>query len=170
MDRKKIKTLHFSTNQIIPLQIKDHPEGSKGSPSHFKIDKTGVHFPKNVEKATVPAKGTASLVQTVAGKDSSNPLMANTLPKSVKILPASFNTPGTSDKEKKNKDSLQKFLGEKTKEVIREYSNPEPETTDTEESESNEYDPSLEQFAQDPNEEDDSGMSFDSVALHNLDT
>lgn len=25
-------------------------------------------------------------------------------------------------------------------------------------------------FAQDPNEDDDSGMSFDSTALHNLDT
>lgn len=28
----------------------------------------------------------------------------------------------------------------------------------------------MDQFAQDPNEDDDSGMSFDSVALHNLDT
>jgi len=104
--QEKIKTLHFSTNQIMPLQIKDHPEGSNSSPSHFKMDKMGVHFLKNVEKATVSAKGTTSPVQTVAGKDSSNPLMADTLPKSVRILPASFNT--VAETSKKTKGFLQK--------------------------------------------------------------
>ncbi|KAG5583093.1 hypothetical protein H5410_053720 [Solanum commersonii] len=56
------------------------------------MDETGVHSPKNVERAIVLAKGTASPVQTVAGKDSSNSLMAANLPKSVRILPANFNT------------------------------------------------------------------------------
>ncbi|KAG5573669.1 hypothetical protein H5410_063435 [Solanum commersonii] len=74
------------------------------------MDQTGVHSPKNVEKAIVLGKG------------------------------------------------------EKTKEVIREYPKPEPETADpgTEDSDSNEYNPLLDQFAQDPNEDNDSRMSFDS--------
>ncbi|KAG5589942.1 hypothetical protein H5410_040456 [Solanum commersonii] len=58
-------------------------------------------------------------------------------------------------------------------EVISENPKPEPETPDTEYLGSNdygsEYKPSLEQFSQDPNDDDDSGMSFDSIALHNLD-
>ncbi|KAG5587549.1 hypothetical protein H5410_047983 [Solanum commersonii] len=133
------------------------------------MDKKGVHSPKNVERANVSAKGTTSPFQTIAGKDLSNPLMVDTLPKSVRILPASFNTTNTTEKRKKDyripakmkkrqkieqmiQKSLHKLLSEKTKEVIREYPNPEPETddTDTENSESNEYNPSLEQFAQDP--------------------
>ncbi|KAG5589943.1 hypothetical protein H5410_040457 [Solanum commersonii] len=113
------------------------------------MDKKVVHSPKNVEEATVPAKGTASPIQMVAGKDLSNPLMADTLPKS-------------------------KLLSDKTKEVISENQKSEPETPETEYSGSNnygsEYNPSLEQVAQDPNKDDDSGMSFDSIALHNLDT
>ncbi|KAG5614492.1 hypothetical protein H5410_014316 [Solanum commersonii] len=78
------------------------------------MDKMGVHSPTNVEKAIVSTKGTTSLVQTVAGKDSSNllmlaialvkctastvqtvadtdssnSLMPNPLPKSVRILPS----------------------------------------------------------------------------------
>uniref|UniRef100_M1DXW2 Uncharacterized protein n=1 Tax=Solanum tuberosum TaxID=4113 RepID=M1DXW2_SOLTU len=155
------------------------------------MDKKGVHSPMNVEEAIVPAKDTASPDQTVAGKDLSNPLMANTLPKSVRILPVSFNTTRTIEHEKRtkgfllkrNKDkiieqiiqnSLMKLLSEKTKEVRSENPKPEPETPCTEGSESNEYgseyNPSLEQFTHDPNEDDDSGMSFDSIALHNLDT
>jgi len=70
-------------------------------------------------------------------------------------------------------NSLKKLLSEKTKEVISENPKPEPETPDTKYSGSNdygsEYYPSLEQVAQDPNKDDDSGMSFDSIALHNLD-
>ncbi|KAG5631236.1 hypothetical protein H5410_002953 [Solanum commersonii] len=46
------------------------------------MDKTGVHSPTNVERAIVSARGTDSPIQTIAGKDSSNSLMANTLPKS----------------------------------------------------------------------------------------
>ncbi|KAG5577784.1 hypothetical protein H5410_057918 [Solanum commersonii] len=160
------------------------------------MDKTGVHSPTNVERAIVPAKGTTSPVQTVAGKDSSNPLMVDTLPKSVRILPASFDTiaetnkktKGFLQKRKKNKrtekiikSSLYKLLTEKTKEVIqekiiRENSEPEPDPTDSDhediESRSDENDLSIDQFNQhyDPNEDNDSGMSFDSIALHNLDT
>jgi len=119
--------------------------------------------------------------------------MADTLPKSVRILPASFNTiartgPETSKKTKgfllkRKKDkkierliqsSLYKLLGEKTKEVIQEYPNPEPEpiNSDPEDSRSrsDEYNPSMDQFSQDPNEDDDLGMIFDSIALYNLDT
>lgn len=64
--------------------------------------------PTNVERAIVSAKGTASPVQTVADKDSSNPLMADTLPKSVRILPANFNT--VEETSKKTKGFLQKRI------------------------------------------------------------
>ncbi|KAG5573005.1 hypothetical protein H5410_062771 [Solanum commersonii] len=51
---------------------------------------------------------------------------------------------------------------------------PDPADSDHEniESRSNENDISIDQFNQhyDPNEDNDSGMSFDSIALHNLDT
>ncbi|KAG5597149.1 hypothetical protein H5410_038381 [Solanum commersonii] len=157
------------------------------------MDKTGVHSPTNVERAIVPAKGTASPVQTIAGKDSSNPLMVDTLPKSVRILPASFNTIAEISKKTKGflqkrrkkriekiiKSSLYKLLTEKTKEVIQEKmirENPEPDPADSNrediESRSDENDLSIDQFNQhyDPNEDDNSGMSFDSIALHNLNT
>ncbi|KAG5568682.1 hypothetical protein H5410_064299 [Solanum commersonii] len=134
--QERIKFLLGNTNQTIPLQTQDNSEGPKSSPSHFKMDKTGVHSPKNVERAIVSAKGTASPIQTVAGKDSSNPLMADTLPKSVRILPASFNTVAeTKSRSDENNLSIDQFT--------RHY---------------------------DPNEDNDSEMSFDSEALHNLDT
>ncbi|KAG5568201.1 hypothetical protein H5410_064788, partial [Solanum commersonii] len=111
-----------------PLQTEDHPKEQMSSPSQSKMDKKGVHSPKNVEEVTVPVKGTSS----------------------------------------------PKLLSVKTKEVISKSPKPKPETPDTEYSGSNdygsEYNPSLEQFAQDPNEDNDSGISFDSIALHNLDT
>ncbi|KAG5589955.1 hypothetical protein H5410_040469 [Solanum commersonii] len=142
--QERIRFLLGNTDQTIPL---------KSSPSYYKIDKTSVHSPTNVERAIVPAKGTASPVQTVAGKDSSNPLMVDTLPKSL--------------------------LTKKTKEVIQEKiirENPEPDPADSDhediESRSDENDLSIDQFNQhyDSNEDNDSGMSFDSIALHNLDT
>uniref|UniRef100_M1DNJ0 Uncharacterized protein n=1 Tax=Solanum tuberosum TaxID=4113 RepID=M1DNJ0_SOLTU len=98
------------------------------------MDKTGVHSPTNVEKAIVPAKGTACPGQTVT---------------------------------EKTKETIQ----EKT---IRENPNPEPVDSEPEDtgSRSDENDPSINHFTQhyDPNDDDDSGMSFDSEALHNLDT
>ncbi|KAG5589186.1 hypothetical protein H5410_039700 [Solanum commersonii] len=106
----------------------------KSSPSHYKMDKTGVHFPTNVERAIVPAKGTASPVQTVA---------------------------------EKTKEMVQE-------KIIQEYPEQDPADSDHEdiESRSDENDLSIDQFNQhyDPNEDNDSGMSFDSIALHNLDT
>jgi len=122
--------------------------------------------------------------------------MADTLSKSVRILPASFNTVAETSrkssflqKRKKNKriekiiqNSLYKILKEKTKEtiqekIIRENPNPEPADSEPEDpgstrSRSDENNPSIDHFTQhyDPNNDDDSGMSFDSEALHNLDT
>ena len=55
---------------------------AQSSPSPQKMDEKGVHFPLNAQKSTVPDVGTASSVQTVTGKEKSNPLMAVTLPKS----------------------------------------------------------------------------------------
>ncbi|KAG5590094.1 hypothetical protein H5410_040608 [Solanum commersonii] len=54
--QERIKFLLGNTNQTIPLQIQDNSEEPKSSPSHFKMDKTGVHSPKNVERAIVSAK------------------------------------------------------------------------------------------------------------------
>uniref|UniRef100_M1DK17 Uncharacterized protein n=1 Tax=Solanum tuberosum TaxID=4113 RepID=M1DK17_SOLTU len=52
-------------------------------PSQDKMDKKGLHSPTNAIRSTVSDdKDTASLVQTVASKDTSNSLMAVTLPKS----------------------------------------------------------------------------------------
>ncbi|KAG5614523.1 hypothetical protein H5410_014347 [Solanum commersonii] len=160
------KTLHISTNQSIPLQIKDSPEGSKSPPSHYKMNKTGVHFPTNVERAIVSSKGKISPVQTVVGKDSSNPLMADTLPKSVRILPASFTEVAET---KKTKEVIQERIIQESPKSEPEPADSNPEDTG---SRSDEYDPSINQFTQfhDPNEGDESGMSFDSEALHNLDT
>ncbi|KAG5591069.1 hypothetical protein H5410_041583 [Solanum commersonii] len=129
--QERIRFLLGNTDQTIPLNI---------SPSHYKMDKTGVHSPTNVERAIIPTKGTTSPVQTVVGKDSSNPLMVDTLPKNVRVLLAKPN-PANSDHEDI-------------------------------ESKSDENDLSIDQFNQhyDPNEDNDSGISFDSIALHNLDT
>ncbi|TMW84510.1 hypothetical protein EJD97_025034 [Solanum chilense] len=71
----------------------------QGFLSQIKMDEMGVHSLLNVKKSIVSDKDTASPVQTVAGKDFSNPLMAITLPKSEKDegsssrrrLPLSFN-------------------------------------------------------------------------------
>ena len=46
------------------------------------MDEMGVHSPLNAKKSTISDEDTASPVQTVAGKDLSNPLTAVTLPKS----------------------------------------------------------------------------------------
>ncbi|KAG5599088.1 hypothetical protein H5410_030458 [Solanum commersonii] len=143
--QERIRFLLGNTDQTIPL---------KSSPSHYKMDKTGVHSPTNVERAIVPAKGTVNPVQTVTDKDSSNPLMVDTLPKSVRILPA-----------KKIKEVIQE-------KIIRENPEPDPADSDHEdiESRSDENDLSIDQFNRhyDLNEDNDSGMSFDSIALHNL--
>lgn len=171
-----------------------HQESVQTSSPSLKMDETGVHSPMNVERSTIPDRGIASPAQTVAGKDLSNPLMADTLPKSVRILPPSFKIKDeeTSDnnqetikggtylrrKKKETKriqkiihDTLKKFLETQTKEVILE--NPKIEQiskSSDSEGEGEYYDPTIDQFAQDPNEDNDSGMSFDSVALHNLET
>ena len=55
---------------------------TQGFPSQTKMDEMSVHSPLNAKKSTVSDEDTASPVQTVAGKDFSNPLMAVTLPKS----------------------------------------------------------------------------------------
>ncbi|KAG5609051.1 hypothetical protein H5410_020332 [Solanum commersonii] len=81
--------------------------------------------------------------------------------------------------EKIIKSSLYKLFAKKTKEmvqekIIQEYPEPDPANSDYEdiESRSEKNDLSIDQFNQhyDPNEDNDSGMSFDSIALHNLDT
>ncbi|KAG5631235.1 hypothetical protein H5410_002952 [Solanum commersonii] len=169
--QERIRFLLGNTNQTTPLQIQDYPKGPKSSPSHYKMDKTGVHSPTNVESAIVSARGTTSPVQMIAGRDKQK-------------------DKGIPTKKKKNKriekiitSSIYKLLKdkEKAKEIIQEKiiqenpkSEPEPTDSDLENtgSRSDENDLSIDQFTQhyDPNEDNDSRMSFDSIALHNLDT
>ncbi|KAG5632429.1 hypothetical protein H5410_004146 [Solanum commersonii] len=122
---------------------------------------------------------TASPDQTVAGKDTSNPFMAVTLPKS--------EGEGSSSRRRKlfqqgqdkhvitppnpdpNGDGL-------VPDIERNRPNTSPRNTNnniTRSNSSGEEDyreHSYYQDAQNPNADDDSGMSFDSEALHNLDT
>ncbi|KAG5579173.1 hypothetical protein H5410_049800 [Solanum commersonii] len=156
------------------------------------MDEQGVHSPTNAKRSTVSDnKDTASAVQTVAGKDTSNPFMTVILPKnkdegssSRRRLPRSFTQIETITKKtmlhkkKKNdkieniiKKTLEKFFQQQDqdKHVI---PTPNPDQNgerlvpDTEHYGEHAY----YQDAQDPNEDDDSGMSFDFIALHNLDT
>ncbi|KAH0673872.1 hypothetical protein KY284_024959 [Solanum tuberosum] len=156
-------------------------------PSQDKMDEQGVHFPTNAKKFTVSNdKDTASPVQTVAGKDTSNPFITVTLPKSEdegsssrQRLPRSF----TQDKHiitTQNPDPSGDRLVPNTERI-----NPERDRTNTSsrrDTSGNNITRSLSsgeedygehsyyQDAQDPNEDDDSEMSFDYITLHNLDT
>ena len=174
---------------------------SQSSPSQTKMDETGVHSPMNANRSSVSDKDTASPVQTVAGKDSSNPLMAVTLPKSEdegcsslqtrRRLPKTLTQGATSTKKstlakkKKNekienivKETLEKFFQtkEQDKHIVKD---PSPELSPRQgmspvhnsdfEGDDINFQDSAFQDSQDPNDVD-FGMSFDSIALHNLDT
>ncbi|KAK4359509.1 hypothetical protein RND71_021738 [Anisodus tanguticus] len=166
------------------------------------MDETGVRSLLNANKSTVQDRCTASPVQTVAGKDITNPLMAVTLPKSEseednssqnrRRLPRTFNegsssrTRITTAKKKKNK-KIEKIVEETLARILERNTTQDLETEqdkhinppisgqlpgDSQEQNqdtdfhSDTLDPN---DAQDPNDYD-SGMSFDSIALHNLDT
>ncbi|KAH0655067.1 hypothetical protein KY285_029949 [Solanum tuberosum] len=169
---------------------KNHTSTQTSEPrfsSQNKMDEQGVHSPTNAKRSTVSDnKDTASPVQTVAGKDTSNPFMAVTLPKSEdegsssrQRLPRSFTqdkhvittqnpnpsgdrlVPDTkrinTERDRTNTSSRRDTSG---KNITRSLSSGEEDYGEH----------SYYQDAQDPNEDDDSGMSFDSIALHNLDT
>jgi len=187
----------------------------KSFPSLEKMDEQGVHSPTNAKRSTVSDNNdTASPVQTVAGKDTSNPFMAVTLPKSEgegsssrRRLPRSFIQVETTTKKtmlhkkKKNdkiesiiKRTLEQFFQQGQDKHVITPPNPDPNgdrlVPDTERNRPNisprntnnnitrsnssgeeDYrEHSYYQDAQNPNADDDSGMSFDSEALHNLDT
>ncbi|KAM3322250.1 hypothetical protein P3S67_003401 [Capsicum chacoense] len=197
---KQIQTLETRLRQQNPASKTDAQTQNpyQSSPSPQKMDEKGVHFPLNAQKSTVPDVGTASPVQTVTGKDKSNPLMAVTLPKSEDEGCSSSKTkltrPGNRIKKtliskRKNetietiiKQTLDRFFSNQTQDK---YINKQPDeqptnldravpeinNTDINSTRSDEED-DIAQFqdAQDPYEDDDSGMIFDSIALHNLDT
>ncbi|PHU13837.1 Cell differentiation protein RCD1 -like protein [Capsicum chinense] len=81
---KQIQMLETRLSQQNPASKTDAQTQTpaQSSPSPQKMDEKGVHFSLNAQKSTVPDVGTASPVQTIIGKDKSNPLMAVTLPKS----------------------------------------------------------------------------------------
>jgi len=186
-----------SQTQIIP-QPDSEMNSPKSSPSQTKMDETGVHSPMNAVRSTVSDNDTASPVQTVTGKDKSNPLMAVTLPKSEDEGPSRRRLPktltqgemlkkkGVISKRKKNekiekiiKQTLENFFQEKEeqdKHIVKNPSlsprspSPSPRLNSGREQSSEETNDYLNyQDAQDPNDYD-SGMSFDSEAIHNLDT
>ncbi|KAH0725383.1 hypothetical protein KY284_001248 [Solanum tuberosum] len=159
-DKDSIQNIHTSTQTSEP-----------SFPSQDKMDEQGVHSPTNAKRSTVSDdKYTASPVQTVTGKDSSNPFMAVTLPKSEdegissrRRLPRSFTQKKAStecidtDRDRTNTSSRRDTSGNN---ITRSLSSGEDDYGEH----------SYYQDAQDPNEDDDSGMSFDFIALHNLDT
>uniref|UniRef100_M1DJ71 Uncharacterized protein n=1 Tax=Solanum tuberosum TaxID=4113 RepID=M1DJ71_SOLTU len=149
------------------------------------MDEQGVHSSTNAKRSTVSdKKDTASPVQTVAGKDTSNPFMAVTLPKSEgesssrRQLPKSFTQINMSLLLYQNPDpSGDRLVPDTERDRANTSSrreNPNNIITRSISSGEEDYgehgDNAYYQEAQDPNEDDDSGMSFDSIALHNLDT
>ncbi|KAK4342943.1 hypothetical protein RND71_038759 [Anisodus tanguticus] len=210
-----ISLLEKTTQLELLLRQETQKQTQQSSPTPQKMDKTGVHSLMNAKRPIVSGIDTTSPVQTVAGKDSSNPLMAVTLPKSEREeasssqnrrrLPQTLS--GTSSKtrskqtKKKTKD-IEQIIKETLENLFKEKmikdsqepetkhvtsieltepvptGNPQPilsgenedidhvsETSSDEEFRQSNY----AQEAQDPNGYD-SGMSFDSVARHNLDT
>lgn len=160
------------------------------------MDEKGVHVPLNAQKSTVLDIGIASPVQMITGKDKSNSLIAVTLPKIEdedcsssrhRIVKSDNKTSKkTLISRKKSetietiiKQTLDKFFSQQTQDK---HVDEQPSTsTDRLVPEINDEDINLSrldednefthfQDAQDPYEDNDSGMSFDSIALHNFDT
>ncbi|KAK4366567.1 hypothetical protein RND71_014447 [Anisodus tanguticus] len=160
------------------------------------MDDIGVHSLLNANRSIVPDRGTTIPVQTVAGKDNSNPLMAVTLPKSEeeeisstrRKLPQTFTTGSTSrarsrpSKKGQNKN-IEKIIKETIERIFREKTDiPEkeqeksinlevtlPVVTPPEQNHNSDED-SVDHVSDNDFLESNYGMSFDSVARHNLDT
>ncbi|KAK4352507.1 hypothetical protein RND71_028025 [Anisodus tanguticus] len=163
------------------------------------MDETGVHSLLNAKKPIVPGIGTTSPVQTVAGKDLPNSFMAVTLPKSEEE-PSSSKTrrklpqtlTGSSSKarsrqtKKQQTKNIEQIIKETLENIFKAQTEAKQEVVSqpaddnqnldnidhvSETSSDNDFlESNYAQDAQDPNADEDSGMSFDSVALHNLDT
>ncbi|KAK4344020.1 hypothetical protein RND71_037114 [Anisodus tanguticus] len=82
LQTQNIHLIEKITELELQLRQTSLRQQTQSSPSPSKMDETGVHSLLNAKKSIVPDLGTTSPVQTVAGKDISNPLMAVTLPKS----------------------------------------------------------------------------------------
>ncbi|KAG5632410.1 hypothetical protein H5410_004127 [Solanum commersonii] len=128
------------------------------------MDEQGMHSPTNAKRSTVlDNKDTTSLVQTVAGKDTSNLFMAVILlknededPDGDKLVPDTKRI--NTERDRIDTSSRRDSSGNNN--VTRSLSSGEEDYGEH----------AYYQDAQDPNEDDDLGMSFDSIALHNLDT
>ncbi|KAG5612016.1 hypothetical protein H5410_023297 [Solanum commersonii] len=162
--KETIQKIHTSTQTAEP-----------SFPSQDKMDEQGVHSPTNAKRSTVSDKDTTSPVQTVADKDTSNPFMLsfcqkmkmkgqdkhviptpNPDPKGDRLVP---NTERINiERDRIGTSSRRDSSGNNN--VIRPLSFGEEDYVEH----------AYYQNAQDPNEDNDSRMSFDSIALHNLDT
>ncbi|KAK4341423.1 hypothetical protein RND71_039924 [Anisodus tanguticus] len=158
------------------------------------MDETGEHSRLNVKKPIVPGIGTTSPVQTIAGKDKSNPLKVVTLLKSEseeeislktrRKLPQTLTGSTSRARSRRKKPQTKESIFNEQIKPIMEDKHENPVTTAPEISRQNRglntedidhvsetsSENELIQHAQDPNENDDSGMSFDSIAEHNLNT
>ncbi|KAG5604957.1 hypothetical protein H5410_026449 [Solanum commersonii] len=102
-------------------------------PSQDKMDEQGVHFPTNAKRSIVSDnKNTTSPIQTVAGKDTSNPFMAVTLQK-VKMKVETTTKKTMLHKKKKNdksesiiKKTLEKFFQQGQDKHVITTPNPDP--------------------------------------------
>ncbi|KAG5590489.1 hypothetical protein H5410_041003 [Solanum commersonii] len=177
---KLIEQVKLFKDQDSSQKIHTNTQTSEPSfPSQDKMDAQGVHFSTNAKRSTVSNdKDTASPVQTVADKDTSNPFMAITLPKS--------EDEGSSSRQDKHVITMQNPDPSGDRLVLdTEHINTERDRTNTSSrrdtfgnnitrslssGEEDYGEHSYYEDAQDPNQDDDSRMSFDSIALHNLDT
>lgn len=111
-NQKLLRQNQILRDQIYILQdtLKQTQISSQNSSSPSqKMDEMGLHSPLNVNKSTALDKSVASPVQTATGKDISSPLMADTLPKSVRKLPTSFKLQNlTKDKDASSSSKLVK--------------------------------------------------------------
>ncbi|KAG5568681.1 hypothetical protein H5410_064306 [Solanum commersonii] len=127
-------------------------------PSQDKIDEQGVHSPTNAKRFTVSDKDTASPVQTEQNKH---------------VLPTSIPAPNPDPNGDRLIPDIKRINIEQDRSNTssrRDRSGNNNVTRSLSSGEEDYGEHAYYQDAQDPNEDDDSGISFDSIALHNLDT
>ncbi|KAF3675407.1 hypothetical protein FXO38_04770 [Capsicum annuum] len=125
-----------------------------------------------MEKPTVPGNDTTSPAQMIAGKDFSNPLMGVRSPMNAARPTISGNDAASPAQTIAGPPEQRPGISLIPREETRSprtgtrlgLSNGESDEYERE------YNSAMYQFSQDPNTDDNSGMEFDSEALHNSDT
>ncbi|KAG5610709.1 hypothetical protein H5410_021990 [Solanum commersonii] len=123
-------------------------------PSQDKMDEPGVHSPTNAKRSTVSDRDTASPVQMGQDKHVIPNPVSNPDPNGDRLVLDMEHI--TTERERMTTSARRDSSGNNN----RSLSSGEDDYRDN----------AYYQDAQDPNNDVDSGMSFDSIALHNLDT